>query len=216
MMIIDESVFISAVDLITTARRRSVSQTEIFRLLGPELRGPVESMQSTAKTTNALLAGSLPLNLLLGVSLKYLWGMVNALQFVVFMDQWKVNWPPNAHVAIKTIRLVALAEFLDFNRIWDDVKNYFGFSNEESEDTIAETDETSSEKPERNLEESTPKQGVRVNRLVIFALSTLGLVAVLALLIYIAFTTNLFGNTKVFLTKIKREIMWNFFIRSYL
>jgi len=43
-------------------------------------------------------------NVVLGLSLQYLWGMINTLQFVIFMDKWKVNWPPNATVALSTIR----------------------------------------------------------------------------------------------------------------
>ena len=73
----------------------------------------VQAMEETTKTLNAFITSSMPLNLVLGVSLKFLWGMVNSLQFIVFMEQWKVNWPPNASIAIKTIRMIALAEFID-------------------------------------------------------------------------------------------------------
>jgi len=59
----------------------------------------------------------MPLNILLGLSLKYLWGMVNTLQFVIFMDEWKVNWPPNASKALKMIRKIALGEFIDTKKI---------------------------------------------------------------------------------------------------
>jgi len=59
----------------------------------------------------------MPINMLLSLSLKYLWGMVNTLQFVIYMDEWKVNWPPNASKAIKTIRKIALGEFIDTKKI---------------------------------------------------------------------------------------------------
>jgi len=86
MTVLDETAFVSLMDLLTTTRRRSTSEIEIYRLLSPELVGSVEIMQKPAQATNALLVSSLPINLLLGVSLKFLWGMVNSLQFIVFMD----------------------------------------------------------------------------------------------------------------------------------
>jgi len=86
MTVLDETAFVSLMDLLTTTRRRSTSEIEIYRLLSPELVGSVEIMQKPAQATNAILVSSLPINLLLGVSLKFLWGMVNSLQFIVFMD----------------------------------------------------------------------------------------------------------------------------------
>lgn len=86
MTVLDETAFVSLMDLLTTTRRRSTSQIEIFRLLSPDLVGSVATMQKQAQASNALLVSSLPINLLLGLSLKFLWGMVNSLQFIVFMD----------------------------------------------------------------------------------------------------------------------------------
>jgi hypothetical protein len=43
-------------------------------------------MEQGQKSANLLATSSLPLNIVMGVSLKYLWGMVNTLQFVIFMD----------------------------------------------------------------------------------------------------------------------------------
>ena len=86
MTVLDETAFVSLMDLLTTTRRRSTSEIEFYRILSPELVGSVEIMQKPAQATNAILVSSLPINLLLGVSLKFLWGMVNSLQFIVFMD----------------------------------------------------------------------------------------------------------------------------------
>lgn len=82
----------------------------------------------------------MPLNLVLGVSLKFLWGMVNSLQFIVFMDQWKVNWPPNALVAIKTIRMIALAEFFDPNKLKSKAFDYFGLPSNDKFDEEAKNE----------------------------------------------------------------------------
>lgn len=40
--------------------------------------------------------GNLILNLVLAFGLKYLWNMVNLLQFVVFMRIWQIPIPPKA------------------------------------------------------------------------------------------------------------------------
>jgi hypothetical protein len=79
-------------------------------------------------TINAFVTGSLPLNIFLGLSLKYLWGMVNSLQFIIFMNQWKVNWPPNASLTIKTLRTIALGEFIDTNKIKSQVYDFYGLN----------------------------------------------------------------------------------------
>ena len=90
-------------------------------------------MKKQANTLNALLSGSLPANLALGLSMKYLWGMINALHFVIYMDLWKVNWPANAKLAIKTIRTIALLEFINFGAIKNKIFVYFGISQETSD-----------------------------------------------------------------------------------
>ena len=79
-------------------------------------------------TINAFVTGSLPLNIFLGLSLKYLWGMVNSLQFIIFMNQWKVNWPPNASLTIKTLRTIALGEFIDTNKIKAQAYDFYGLN----------------------------------------------------------------------------------------
>lgn len=84
--ILDETTFISAVDFITTARKMSTSTLVMFRQLSDDIKGTVASMEKGSEAANSFATASLPLNILLGVSLKYLWGMVNTLQFVIFMD----------------------------------------------------------------------------------------------------------------------------------
>lgn len=105
----------------------------------------VDEMQKQADALNAMLTSSLPLNLLLGFSMKYLWGMINALHFVIYMDLWKVNWPANARLAIKTVRTIALLEFINWAAIREKVLDYFGLGQTSAEleltnDTI-ETEE---------------------------------------------------------------------------
>ena len=52
------------------------------------------------------------LNCLAHVGLKYLWNMVNLLQFEVFMILWQVRIPFKAEAFLKYIKLLALMEFI--------------------------------------------------------------------------------------------------------
>ena len=74
---------------------------------------------------NGLSAPTVAINILLGVSLKFVWGMVNMLQFVIFMQPWKLNWPANALMAIKTLRTLALGEFIDIKKIASKISNFY-------------------------------------------------------------------------------------------
>ena len=63
---------------------------------------------------------------MLGASLKYLWGMINILQFIIYMKEWKVNWPANASLGIKTMRTIALGEFIDTKKVMGDTLKFYG------------------------------------------------------------------------------------------
>ena len=57
--------------------------------------------------------GNLVLNIVLSYGLKYLWNMVNLLQFLVFIQQWKFSLPSNAGGFLKYLKSLALMEFVD-------------------------------------------------------------------------------------------------------
>ena len=58
------------------------------------------AMGTATSSANTFASGSMALNIVLGASLKFLWGMINTLQFVVFFTEWTVRIPPNATIAI--------------------------------------------------------------------------------------------------------------------
>ena len=51
------------------------------------------TLSSANNAANTFATANLALNILLGASLKPLWGMINTLQFVVFFTEWKVQMP---------------------------------------------------------------------------------------------------------------------------
>jgi hypothetical protein len=87
---------------------------------------------------NTVSTSSLALNVVLGLSLKYLWGMINVLQFIIYMNEWKINWPANANLAIKTLRTIALGEFIDTNKMMNTVAAFYGIHMNSETQTIAE------------------------------------------------------------------------------
>ena len=97
------------------------------RQLSLEMAQTAKSIEKKQKVlVNTISSSSVAVNILLGLSLKYLWGMVNMLQFVIYMNQWKVNWPPNANLAVKTLRTIALGEFIDTNKILNSIVDFYG------------------------------------------------------------------------------------------
>ena len=45
-------------------------------------------------------------------ALKYLWNMVNLFQFLVFIEKWQLNYPPNAQAFLQNIKSLVLMEFV--------------------------------------------------------------------------------------------------------
>lgn len=61
---------------------------------------------------NILAGGNLVLNIFLSFGLKFLWNFVNLLQFLVFMQLWKIYLPTQALALIKFLKNIALLEFI--------------------------------------------------------------------------------------------------------
>ena len=76
-------------------------------------------MDAAKDSGNTIATGNVVINIVLGSSLKLLWGMINMLQFVVFFTDWKVQIPPTAVLALKTFRTIALGEFIPYEWVTD-------------------------------------------------------------------------------------------------
>ena len=64
---------------------------------------------------------NLVLDIVLGSSLKLMWGMVNTLQIIVYFNSVKINLSAEAIVFLDKLRIIALGEFIPYD--W--LKNYF-------------------------------------------------------------------------------------------
>ena len=108
-----------------------------------EMKEILSTMNGANGAANTIATGNTFLNILLGSSLKFLWGMINTLQFVVFFTDWNVSIPPNATLAIRTFRSIALGEFIPFHWLTDPLKESFMTSEEEESNGIKGEDEQS-------------------------------------------------------------------------
>ena len=82
-------------------------------------------MSAASNTANTFATGNIAINIVLGSSLKLLWGMINMLQFVVFFTDWRVLIPPNASMAIETFRVIALGEFIPYDWLTEPLSEPF-------------------------------------------------------------------------------------------
>ena len=71
--------------------------------------------------------------------MKYLWNMVNLLQFVVFMRIWQILIPPKADIFLEQLKSLALFEFLPTDKIRDAFKGMVGSKEEKCEECVDPT-----------------------------------------------------------------------------
>ena len=65
--------------------------TIVVPQMSPAKQEAIEVLkQALADSIGALSIGNLVMNIVLGMGMKYLWKMVNLLQFVVFMTAWQI------------------------------------------------------------------------------------------------------------------------------
>ena len=92
----------------------------------------VEAAMESAKAVGGSVAvGTSIGQVLLNMSLKMLWGLINTLQFVVFFSDWQIQLPNNAVIAIKQMRTIALGEFMPSEWLTDPIKSVFETDSEE-------------------------------------------------------------------------------------
>ena len=137
------------------------------RVLSKEMAVRAEAVETNQKIfVNTMSTSTMGLNIILGLSLKYLWAMINMLQFVIYMNEWKVNWPANANLAIQTLRTIALGEFFDTTKITNGILNFYGIypGTDEVDEARRILDESNQD------QESQVKLEVKTNRIVISVL----------------------------------------------
>ena len=103
----------TSIDLFEVNLVPQVSTNDMAEIYGNEEKS--KQAISVMSTTNLIL------NCFLYVGLKYLWNMVNLLQFEVFMILWQVRIPYKAEAFLKYIKLLALMEFIPSKWLTDSI-----------------------------------------------------------------------------------------------
>ena len=71
---------------------------------------------------------NLILQLFIAYGLKYLWNVVNIMQFAVYLRLWKLSYPQNVTSFLTAVKVIALLEFLPTEWLTDTVSEWFGLS----------------------------------------------------------------------------------------
>jgi len=82
----------------------------------------IEETMSVVLTTFSSV--QIPITFFAIIALKYIWNLVNVLQFVVFTHYWNVNLPPNVEVVITKLKYVALGEFIPYDWLFSKVESF--------------------------------------------------------------------------------------------
>jgi len=73
---------------------------------------------------SAVVGGQFAINVLLAVAIKYMWGLMDTFQFIIFTPYWKVQLPANAGSVIKTLKYAVLGEFIPYDKLLAWVKSF--------------------------------------------------------------------------------------------
>ena len=145
-------------------------------------------LDSTTSAQASLLTFNFIIDLVVGTSLKFMWGLVNTLQMTCYFTEIKVNLAIHATVFLKKLRIVALGEFIPYDWLNSVLKEKLSSF---EEDGMAD------------------KIGSVLVILAALVLATL-------LLLLAGLILKKMGYQEALMAKLKQKLFWNCFIRSSL
>ena len=88
-------------------------EIDLPRLLDQDLADNYAStLDTSAGATTSVLTFNLIIDILLGSTLKLMWGMVNILQFICYFSETKSSLSAAARFFLKKLKIIALGEFI--------------------------------------------------------------------------------------------------------
>jgi hypothetical protein len=115
------------------------------------------------------------------------------------MKEWKVNWPPNAKLIVSTIETIALGKLIDKEKIKQKIMYFYGIP-------------VNFKSQKRQLSASS----LRRDRLAFTAAGFAGISALVLLAIILLRRSKFREKLASLVKEVKKQLFWNFFIRSYL
>lgn len=76
-------------------------------------------------------------NIILSFGLRYVWNLVNLLQFLVYMQRWTILYPANSLAFLKYIKSIALMEFIPSKQITDKLSAWLNLDAESPENLLS-------------------------------------------------------------------------------
>ena len=157
-----------------------------------------------------LSLGILILQIFLAMGLKYLWNIMNLLQFLIFMEIWQISLPPTTRVILSNLKSLALLEFIPTKTFKNGLKSLFGISL--SDDPKV--------KDSCSVEDPSGVDRVASNDLIdnmgAMLLIAAIIFAVLVLLVLLRVAQKRCACAKKAFDSIKKKLFWNTFLRYVL
>lgn len=73
------------------------------------------------------------LQVFLAMGLKYLWNIMNLLQFLIYMQMWLISLPPTTRIILRELKTLALLEFIPTDKFRETLKQLMGIKEDKEE-----------------------------------------------------------------------------------
>ena len=74
-------------------------------------------MATSESVVMAVVPGNLVVSIIMGISLKKVWGAVNTLQFLIYFKIWSMSFPANTEKFLNYAAFIARGEFIPKDKI---------------------------------------------------------------------------------------------------
>ena len=74
-------------------------------------------MATSENVVMAVVPGNLVVSIIMGISLKKVWGAVNTLQFLIYFKIWSISFPSNTEKFVNYVAFIARGEFIPKDKI---------------------------------------------------------------------------------------------------
>jgi len=199
--IMQPNVFVTKDDQLSLPQNYTFGHKQIPRQISKSLEEALVIFEETTKgAITAWASVQVGISIFLVAALKYLWGLTDTLQFIVFTTYWHIQVPAIVEAVIATLKYVALGEFIPYEGIKEWIGDKLGQlpANQDEMEAIEATGA------------GTDNFLQNLDSLLLFVLAILVVILALAL-----FSVFKYLNYKVFRAYmlIRNAIFWNVFIR---
>jgi len=145
------------------------------------------------------------------IGLKYLWNIMNLLQFLIFMQQlWRIRLPPTASVILKQLKVMALMEFIPTQWFKDSIRELLGLEKPCEGDCLSDAESL----PELALEEAKSTDLLdNLGAMVFLGSLIVGLVLLFLLIWLLALKC---ACCQKFIQSVKQKLFYNSILRYVL